>query len=177
MMKSFDKVFLVDVNIQFIKKINLKEKNEFNDKINIKNNMEYDEDILNIAKESFIYSRFINDNNLKNGDKIYYEWTKNSFDRDDKYFCIYKTNKKCNGYILFSMENNEITIELIAVDKNLKGKGIGHELILKMENFAKENDIKYIKVGTQLNNIYAQNFYVGCGFKHITNHSIYHLWL
>ena len=176
-MNEFDKAFLADVNIQFMKEIDLKVKNEISNNVNIKNNMPYNEEILDIAKKSFIYSRFINDKNLKNGDKVYYEWTKNSFGRKDKYFCVHQTNEKNDGYLLFSIENNEIVIELIAVNKQVKGIGIGRKLIKEIENFAKEKDIKCIKVGTQLNNIYAQNFYVKCGFEHITNHSIYHLWL
>lgn len=175
--KDIGRAFLVDINIQFEKKINLNEKDLNCKKIKIQNNMQYNQDILDIAMESFVYSRFINDKNLKNGDKVYYEWTKNSFGNKDKFFCIYQTNVKINGYLLFSIENNEIIIELIAVNKQLKGKGIGSKLIKGVENFAKEKGIKCIKVGTQLNNINAQNFYVGCGFKHITNHSIYHLWL
>ena len=175
--KDIGKAFLVDINIQFEKKINLNEKDLNCKKIKIQNNMQYNKDILDIAMESFVYSRFINDKNLKNGDKIYYEWTKNSFGNKDKFFCIHKTNGKINGYLLFSIEKNEIIIELIAVNKQLNRKGIGHELIKALEQFTMENNIKYIKVGTQVNNIRAQNFYINCGFKHITNHSVYHLWL
>ena len=64
-----------------------------------------------------------------------------------------------------------------AVNRKHKGNGIGHELINGIENFAEKNKLKRIKVGTQLNNISAQNFYENCGFKHVANHSIYHLWL
>lgn len=177
-LKNLRNSFLADVNIQFVKNIlQINEKLKKSKNIAINNKVKPNEDIINISKESFMYSRFLNDKNLKNGDKIYYEWTKNAFERDDKFFCVYQINERNVGYILFSIDNNEITIELIAVDKDCKGKGIGHELINDLENFAKENNINNIKVGTQINNIYAQNFYQSCGFKHITNHSIYHLWL
>lgn len=55
--------------------------------------------------------------------------------------------------------------------------GIGTKLIQKIELFAIKNDIKEIQVGTQINNIKAQNFYVKCGFKHTANNSIFHWWI
>lgn len=176
-LKEINGIFLADVNVQFKKMIKEDEKkSEFDKNIVIQKNMLYDEEILNISNTAFIYSRFINDKNLKNGDKVYYEWTKNSFNKSNKLFCVYKINNKSVGYLLFSIENKELIIELIAVNKEYKGKGIGHKLISSVVQFAIRNEIECINVGTQLNNIYAQNFYINCGFKHITNHSIYHLW-
>ena len=40
-----------------------------------------------------------------------------------------------------------------------------------------KNNLSEIHVGTQLNNIKAQNFYIKCGFKHINNNSVYHWWI
>lgn len=178
MIRKFNNIFLADVNVQFIKKTeNCLIKNNPIKDIEIKNFMKYNENIINISKESFIYSRFFNDYNLRKGNLIYTEWTKNAFDRKDKYFCYYEKENQILGYLLFSINNQELTIELIAVDKNSKGLGIGSSLINKVEQYAITNKIKYIKVGTQINNISAQNFYISCGFKHITNNSIYHLWL
>ena len=68
-------------------------------------------------------------------------------------------------------------LELIAINEKTKGKGIGTKLIKALESFAIENSLHTINVGTQLNNIQAQNFYEKNGYKHIINNSIYHWWI
>ena len=177
-LKEFNNIFLADVNIQFIKDIDLKTKiKDVCNEIIIETNVAFNEEILDISKKSFKYSRFIDDKNLKKGNQVYCEWTKNAFNKSEKYFAIYKHIKKIIGYALFSVFNNELVIELIAIDDKYKGNGIGHKIISSIESYAMQNRINKIKVGTQINNIKAQNFYVSCGFKHNTNHSIYHCWL
>jgi dTDP-4-amino-4,6-dideoxy-D-galactose acyltransferase len=49
-------------------------------------------------------------------------------------------------------------------------------MLSEIENFAIKNNIEKISVGTQVNNIKAQNFYVKCGFMHMENNSVYHWW-
>lgn len=177
-LKEVNRLFLTDVNIQFEKVLDLNIRKECNDKdVIINSNISYNQDIEKIASESFIYSRFINDKNLNNGKSVYSEWVKNAFEKEDKFFVLNIQNNKVMGFLLFSIQNEQITIELIAVDSCSKHKGIGKKLINNLEAFAQKNNIKKINVGTQLNNLNAQNFYINCGFKHIINHSIYHLWL
>lgn len=55
--------------------------------------------------------------------------------------------------------------------------GVGTQLIEQIELYALKNNLSEIHVGTQLNNIKAQNFYIKCGFKHINNNSVYHWWI
>ncbi len=180
LIKDLRNIFLADVNIQF-KKENLTINNYYKDKnIKINNNFEKNNNIIEISKNSFVYSRFINDENLNsNKYKVYENWTKNAFENKDKYFCYYRNNSKVYGYILFSINNelNEIIIELIAIDNNNENNGIGSKLLKELEKFAIDNDLKIIKVGTQLNNLKAQNFYEKNGFKHVQNNSIYHWWI
>lgn len=174
-LKNVDNIFLADVNIEFKKE--LEGVIKLREKLDINNNLEYNQEIINISKDSFKYSRFINDINLKKSSEVYVQWAKNAFNREDKYFCTYKENHKVVGYLLFSISNKKLVIELIAVSRKSQGKGIGKKLIENIEEFALKNKITTIQVGTQLNNISAQNFYIKCGFKHVANHSIYHLWL
>lgn len=169
--------FLTDVNIQLEKNIyDIKYNNDLYHNIYIENNMNKNKNILEISKVSFKYSRFINDSNLKNGKLVYYNWVNNSFNNKEKYFCYYKINNQVLGFILFSMKAENTIIELIAIDEKNKNQGIGKKLIYSVEQFSANNNIKTIKVGTQINNIIAQNFYIKCGFKHTQNNSIYHLW-
>ena len=197
-------VFLADVNIQFKKYIRTTEsikKSNYNnqknnnansnriytfstkEKIIIKNNLELKEEILEISQKEFKYSRFIEDDNLIKPNEVYLEWTKNSFGRKDKFFAYYEKNNRIEGFILFSINSSafnsstlDIIIELIAIKNEMQSKGVGSFLLKGIEEYAKRNSIKFLRVGTQLNNIKAQNFYIKNGFKHISNNSIYHLW-
>lgn len=197
-------VFLADVNIQFKKNIETPEsikKSNYNnqknnnansnriytfstkEKIIIKNNLELKEEILEISQKEFKYSRFIEDDNLIKPNEVYLEWSKNSFGRKDKYFAYYEKDNRIEGFILFSITSStfnssalDIIIELIAIKNEMQSKGVGSFLLKGIEEYAKRNSIKFLRVGTQLNNIKAQNFYIKNGFKHISNNSIYHLW-
>lgn len=121
-LQKLDNIFLADVNIQFFKKIDNKKICQEDKKIKIQNNLKYEQQLLGIAKENFIYSRFYNDKNLKNNKNVYVEWTKNAFEKSNKYFCTYETNKEIWGYLLFSIENDNLIIELIAIRNNVQSK-------------------------------------------------------
>lgn len=148
------------------------------EKIIIKNNLELKEEILEISQKEFKCSRFIEDDNLIKPNEVYLEWSKNSFGRKDKYFAYYEKDNRIEGFILFSINSStlDIIIELIAIKNEMQSKGVGSFLLKSIEEYAKKNSIKFLRVGTQLNNIKAQNFYIKNGFKHISNNSIYHLW-
>lgn len=174
LLKKFNNIFLADVNVHFEKKCNSVD--GLNKKVKICNNLAENKSILEIAQKSFLYSRFINDKNLnsKKSSNIYYYWVKNSFEKEEKYFCIYESI----GFLLFSVNNIEknATIELIAVNNDFKGKNVGTDLIKSFENYCYNIGIKKLMVGTQLNNIIAQNFYQKNGYKITQYNSIYHYW-
>ncbi|MCT4583400.1 MAG: GNAT family N-acetyltransferase [Peptostreptococcaceae bacterium] len=169
--------FLTDLNVQFEKK--LEHALHYEDKnITIMNSMAKNEDILNIAKKSFRYSRFFNDFNLPEikSKNIYHYWTECAFENEYKYFAIAKRESLVVGYLLFSLVKENIIIELIAVDENYIGRKIGKSLIKSIEMFAKKSNIKKIKVGTQADNVKAIQFYCANGFKYKGCKSVYHLW-
>lgn len=169
--QNIDKCFLSDVNVLFQKKVN--DIIETFDNIIIQNNVEINNDLLDIASNRFIYSRFINDKRLcsRKSKRIYFNWLKDSFNKEDKYICY---DDKNNGFLLFSFDENEATIELIATNSLIKG--LGSNLIKSMEKFCFYKGIKIIKVGTQLNNIIAQRFYMKNNFIIKQYNSIYHVW-
>lgn len=169
--------FLSDVNIQFIKL--LVERPVFIDEnTNIKNYLSIDKKIISIARNSFKYSRFFNDPNIQKdkAKNIYVEWTKSSFKLKNKYFAISKRNNMTIGYCLFTFEGDTINIELIAVDKSYQGQRVGKSLINSVESFSFDHGFKKIKVGTQLNNFSAIQFYINLGFNLMSHTSTYHLW-
>lgn len=170
--------FLTDINVQFEKA--LTDKPDYQNKKNyVLNNLSRNNQIVNIAKKSFNYSRFFNDPNLpqKLSKNIYLHWTECAFNQKNKYFVLSEREGNVAGYILFSFNNDGSVIELIAVDEKYQGEGVGKSLIYTMESFVIDRGVKKIKVGTQINNILAAQFYNAMGFKYVSCESIYHLWI
>lgn len=174
--------FLVDTNIQFIKRI--KDNQETIDllklKFSINNRQQRNEEILNISKEVFAISKFTNDPFLKErkGELVYYHWAENAFKKEDKYFLKAQAqfNQKIYGFILFKIEEKSAVIELIAVDKQQKGKHIGKNMLKYLDNYLSQLSIKTLKVGTQSDNVDAVNFYHSCNFKEKEKTTVYHWW-
>lgn len=172
--------FLTDMNIQFIKNKKDFIKKLCNGNLKVINCLPRNEEIYQIAFSSFLYSRFFNDPNLNTTktEALYANWVLNSFGKDDKHFIIAESNHKVSGFLLFSIDriSSSCVIELIAVDKLYAGRRIGKQLITKLENYVINLEVENIKVGTQVNNITASNFYTACGFKYTECASIYHYW-
>lgn len=169
---------LTDVNVQFSKKA-LQFSTVLNEEVSISNQLAASEEILAIAEESFKYSRFFNDPYLdkEKSNKVYWNWVKSSFGKEEKYFVQYMPDGKCQGFILFSVNDSAIVIELIAVKKTTIQKGIGSQLLQSLEAYAKVlSTIEEIKVGTQINNIEAVRFYTKNGYIYQSTSSVYHHW-
>ena len=65
---------------------------------------------------------------------------------------------------------------MIAVDKEHQGKGIGRQLINKVENTLYQEGIKILRIPTQLENTEACFFYKKVGYAIIENKPIKHYW-
>lgn len=171
--------FLTDINIQFSKKTN-NTINHAQENIIVANNFFANEEIIQIARYAFVLSRFYNDPNLneQKSKELYVNWVRNSFCKEDKYFVISRENDRVTGFLLFSYDSvlSQCVIELIAVEKSFTGQHIGSKLMIELENYLTGINIDSIKVGTQIDNIAAANFYVACGFHYTGCSSIYHYW-
>lgn len=169
--------FLADMNIQFHKE--LTDKIDYRDeRTYISNNLSRNAQIVDIARNSFNYSRFFNDPMLpeEQAKNIYNHWTDSAFNKENKYFVVYEREGSVKGYILFSIDEDSSVIELIAVDENYQGQKVGKSMIQTMESFVMDQGINKIKVGTQLNNVLAAQFYTKMGFAYVSCGSTYHLW-
>jgi ribosomal protein S18 acetylase RimI-like enzyme len=167
--------FLADVNIQFQKE--LSKEYAFDDSIVIRNSQEWNQEILDLA--NFEYSKFIEDPEFKkrNGNDVYQHWIINSFEKPNKFFAIYKEeDDNTLGFLLHSYSEDRCVIELIAVKEDVSKRGIGTKLIQIVESEAKKNGKQFVKVGTQLRNIGAINFYQKNEYRQIEFHQVYHLW-
>ncbi|MFA9414316.1 GNAT family N-acetyltransferase [Streptococcus sp. E29BA] len=168
---------LMDVNVQFSKKRSAFSQKGSN-QVTIKNNLTPSEDILDIASRSFIYSRFFNDSKLEKSKAcmVYRNWVRTAFEREEKYFAQFMNETVCLGFLLFSIHNDELIIELIAVDSSVKQQGIGSSLLDSVEQFAFQEKVNTIKVGTQINNSKAIRFYTKNGYLYQSCSSVYHHW-
>lgn len=167
--------FLADMNIQFEKKlvsIDEKPKN-----VTIHQALEKNDQVIEIA--DFQFSKFTDDPELakRGGDQVYQQWLINSFGKTDKYYALSKDEKgDINGFLLFSYADNACVIELIAVSRKETKSGIGTSLFKAVEYGAHQQGVKEIKVGTQVRNLGAINFYQKVGCKQVGCHQVYHLW-
>ena len=127
-----------------------------------------------------MYSRFTNDPNLdkEKAKLIYVDWTRNSFSKENKHFVTYEEDNTSIGFIVFSINENIATIELVAVDREYQNKRIGKAMMIELDRFLYEvkNEVTLIKVGTQAENENAIRFYQNRGFKLVKINTIYHSW-
>lgn len=169
------KAFVADVNIQFVKRI--EDINELPLNITIHRALKKNDQILEIA--NFQFSKFTEDPELavRGGDQVYRQWLMNAFNKRDKFYALSKgEDGNINGFILFSFSDHVCVIELISVNKsNTKGL-CGSNLFKAVEYVAHQLGINEIKVGTQLRNIGAINFYHKVGCKQVGCHQVFHLW-
>ncbi|MDU4738660.1 GNAT family N-acetyltransferase [Clostridium sp.] len=173
------KAFLTDVNVQLRKSVVATSIAKYEQNIEVINNKQYDEQLLNLVNGIFKNSRFLNDKNIKveKANGMYKKWVENSFNKADKYFITYKLKGELIAFILFSPKNSqELTIELICVNDEFTGNGLGKKLMKKLDYYAIENGYSIINVGTQIENINALNFYIAFGYRISDIRYIYHLW-
>lgn len=136
-------------------------------------------EIYDLAYESGKYSRFLKDNLFgeSNFKKLYKEWVDNSITKkfaDD--ILLYFINDKVVGFVTYKKHEDYGQIGLIAVDKRYQGKGIGRQLINKVENALYQEGIKKSRIPTQLQNKEACFFYKKIGYEIIESIPIKHYW-
>lgn len=80
----------------------------------------------------------------------------------------FKDDKLIGVARLIDMDKEVIHIGRVAIDKNHRGEGIGHKLILGCEDIAKKmlNRDFNIELSAQ---VYAENFYKKLGYNRINN--------
>ncbi|MDP9739953.1 UNVERIFIED_ORG: dTDP-4-amino-4,6-dideoxy-D-galactose acyltransferase [Bacillus sp. B2I3] len=167
--------FLADVNIQFVK--NIKGPNEVQKNITVHQSLGRNDEVIKIA--DFQFSKFTEDPELdkRGGDQVYSKWLINSFDKPEKFYALSNSeNGDLNGFLLHSYSGNACVIELIAVSQNAAKSGIGTKLFKAVENEAHQRGCGEIRVGTQVRNMGAINFYNKVGCKQVGCHQVYHLW-
>jgi dTDP-4-amino-4,6-dideoxy-D-galactose acyltransferase len=170
--------FLTDINVQFRKKVC--HPGDVRHQAAICDQFPENQSVIHLAETSFKYSRFINDPYIQpeKAKFIYADIVRNAFGKPGRFFATVESQDAITGFLLFSMypQTSSATVELIAIDENSTGRGIGPSLIRSVEAFLCEHGIETMGVGTQLQNINALKFYSNMGFKIVECNSIYHCW-
>ncbi len=137
------------------------------------------EELNQLAYESGKYSRFKLDRRIDSNKffELYELWIINSLNKkfaDDIF--VYQEDSTIIGFVTYKVTNNYATIGLIAVSPNHQGKGIGKQLIDKVENELFKKNINELRIPTQEENIQACFFYEKLGYKKLEVININHYW-
>ena len=169
---------LVDKKITYFKKLTGVNNIDPTEILKYSGEEEFDK-LMELVIQSGEYSRFRIDERIAS-DKfksLYRLWFMNSIQKN-KMRAVYlygKTRKK--GFISLSKKIDRASIELLAVDNEFRGMGIGHKLILTAENWAIDQGLKYLQVVTQKDNMNACKFYENRKFLLDKMDYVYHFWL
>lgn len=172
-----NKIKLIEINLTFFKnsKKNFFQSNYFKN-IRLANILDK-RSIFNIAKNSFIKSRFFQDKNInrKLARKIKYNWILNFFkEKRGEYLIISEFKKKVVGFLLVLKNKKDYIIDLIAVKKNYQNLGLGTKMIEFLENKVLKLDKARIYVSTQSSNSESVKLYVKNNFKLKYKKYVYH---
>lgn len=150
------------------------------DKINLLNNPNYHYEkmvfaskkytphLIKLSENLFVNTRFCNDKNLSldKSNELYTLWIKNLTNNKHTKIILEKRNNKLAGYVTITQTDNKgYIIYLIGVNPEFRGKGIGKSLIRTAINYSKNMHASYLEVGTQFDNLAANNLYISYGFK------------
>src|SRR3989344_1787235 len=122
--------------------------------------------LLEIARNTFLNAYRYNDSNFDKNrvDDLYSEWIKNSCNGRSDAVLVYEEEGIPYGFIACNMVNGIGLIDLIAVSKYMRGKGIGRKLVLSSLSWFKERTNE-VKVNTEAMNYPSLNMYLKTGFK------------
>lgn len=139
-----------------------------------------DEQLLSMAIQSGIYSRFHTDKRFPADAfvRLYTTWIERSADRSlaCEVLVFREQDAPAQGFITLEVKDGEIRIGLVAVDEAARGKGIGTKLVRAAEAYARQRNFLYLKVATQAANREACRLYEKCGFAVDESLHIYHYW-
>ncbi|MBX3165254.1 MAG: GNAT family N-acetyltransferase [Bacteroidetes bacterium] len=171
-----ENVFLADKKVTFTKQVN--HQNTFLINEHIISTSDFNETILQLAISSGNHSRFKLDTQLSHKfETMYRLWISKSLNREmaTEVFAYTENNKEI-GFVTIQQHANSSVIGLIAVDEKQQGKKIGSQLLTACENWCVQNNINFIDVATQMDNIQACEFYKRNGYTIKQVDYIYHYY-
>ena len=137
-----------------------------------------------IAKDSFRINRFSRDRNFPSefNSRVYESWLQSCLANGENILCSFRKNKLL-GFIIVSdtigtpLECfNCSFVELIAVDKSVKRKSVGSDLLKKAALKFLAKNIQTLHANTDSQNLGAIKFFQAAGFRQFNSIREYHWW-
>lgn len=159
---------------------NLVKVNDSNSAIKEISEIEYSiEELYELAFESGKHSRYKLDRKIDylKFKELYQLWIENSL--NNKFadgFLVYVEEKEILGFVTYKIKDNFAIIGLIAVSQDHQGKGIGKQLIEKVENELINKNINELQIPTQEENRQACGFYEKLGYQQAEKITLSHYW-
>jgi dTDP-4-amino-4,6-dideoxy-D-galactose acyltransferase len=174
-------LFLADEKITYSRSVETIQNEVIPSFIRLYNHTKPNEELISLALQSGLHSRYAVDSNFKNKEfeKLYRIWIEKSVAKEiaKEVWVSQNQDHKITGFITLALKEDLVDIGLLAVDVNERGKSLGKKLIqtalVKASNWGKQK----IQVVTQQRNNTACKFYEKCGFAPEKAEYIYHLWL
>jgi ribosomal protein S18 acetylase RimI-like enzyme len=138
-------------------------------------------DLKEIAQASFSADHFHTDPRFpkEKVDDLYAEWIYNCCCKNRaNVVLIAQHGHKIAGFITCKVHEPQHygVIELVAVHRNFRGRGIGSSLVdAALGWFSKQ--VNKVYVGTQITNMEALRLYQHAGFKFVKSNATFHRWL
>lgn len=138
------------------------------------------DDLLQLALDSGLYSRFKVDPHFVHNEyqKLYRTWIEKSVRKEiAQEILVYEDQDRILGMVTLGEKNGRGDIGLVAVSGLARGQGIGKKLMAAAEAYFRKSGYREVQVVTQGMNEAAVKLYAGSGF-HI-DHKVYfyHFWL
>ena len=118
-----------------------------------------------ILKDIAETSRYFKDTCIKKETTflLYQEWFKNSMNGYAEKVFLLSLEERLIGFITLRKEGDKSFIDLIGIDKNFVGKGLGGSLVNKAKDFCLKQDMELCVI-TEGENVVANRFYQKNGF-------------
>lgn len=173
---------LVDKKVTYvIDHMKYKRMAEDNNLVHSYHNTYVSPEIVSLALQSGIYSRFSIDRNFAHDEykKLYSIWIKKSVLHQIAFDVIVYVDESesMKGIMSLESKSDNGCIGLFAVDKRFRGKSIGKTLVKKAFAIFDKRRYKKVFVTTQGNNTIACRFYEKLGFVKYKTENVYHFWL
>lgn len=119
-----------------------------------------------IARNTFLNAYRYNDKKFDKSrvDDLYSEWIKNSCKGRAEAVFVYEDDNVPMGFIACNIKDKTGLIDLIAVSKDARGKGIGKKLVLNSLSWFKDK-VDKVEVNTEAMNYPSLRIYQNAGFK------------
>lgn len=138
------------------------------------------DELYSLAIQSGHYSRYRSDPYMPDGfaDRLYKTWIDGSVNHSlADAVLVARQEGKIVGMVTTRDKNGDGSIELIAVNKSVRGQGVGSKLVTYAQRWFLDHDLPELRVVTQGDNISACNLYKKCGYSIKEINNFYHFWL